>query len=857
MEGQQRHILQRLLPLVALAIFALALWVLVREIRTISVSDIVAEFRSLPATVLLVSGLLSAASYGILTLYDYLALHYVGAGLKYRRVAPIAFSAFAVGHNVGLASLSGGAIRYRAYSLAGLTTSQIALVIAFLPLTYDLGAALLIGITLLLEPAAVAVLPLNSTLIQVIGVLLLSIPVIYLLWLTREPGPLRIRGWDIRPPTVGVGVSQIALYCADLLVASSVLFVLLQSSVDLAFLPFLGAYLLAIVAGVISNVPGALGVFESALLLLLPDIPVAVLLGSILAYRLIYYLIPLLLALLLIVAHELLEHRETLATISGRSVAWGSRLVPTSLSAAVFLLGAYLLIGAVLPFATPGQGSVRAMVSLPVVEISHLLGSAVGIGLLLLARGLYRRLHGALVATLVLLSIASLVLIIHRGSLAQAGIPLLMLGLAWLSRSEFHREKSLLDERLEFAWILGISVVLLVSLGLGYLVHGPETYSGRLWWQFSHAGDAPRVLRASLLVVTIAGMFAWFRLARARPATGTGTAAEQLARIRPIIAAAARSSANVALSGDKELLFHPAGDAVLMYQRTGDSLVALGDPLGNPGRFEELAWSFRELCDTGNAHCVFYEVSDAWLPIYIDLGLSFSRLGEEARVELAAFDPADRDRVVADARLAFEVVPAAGVPDIIDQLERVSDEWLAANRVQEKGFSLGFFAADYLANFDCAVLRQGGEIVAFANLWQGAGLEELSIDLMRFADAAPADAMDEMFCRIMSWGKARGFKWFSLGLAPLAQPEQHDALAPLWHRLGNLVYPFGESFQSFEELRDYVAKFEPVWEPRYLASEGGLDLPATLIATTRLISGQGMAAVSRSGNSGTTASAFS
>ena len=577
----------------------------------------------------------------------------------------------------------------------------------------------------------------------------------------------------------------------------------------------------------------------------LPVVPVAVLLGSILAYRLIYYLIPLLLALLLIVTHELLEHRETLATISGKSVAWGSRLVPTSLSAAVFLLGAYLLTVAVLPFSAPGHDGVRTMVSLPVVEVSHLLGSAVGIGLLLLARGLYRRLHGALVTTLVLLSIASVVLVIQRGSLTQAAIPLLLVGLAWLSRSEFHRQKSLLDERLEFAWIMGIGIVLLVSSGLGYLVHVHGSYSGELWWQFTHDGDASRALRASLLVVTIAGIFAGLRLARAEPATGAGTAAEQLARIRPIIAASARSSANVALSGDKELLFHPAGDAVLMYQRAGDSLIALGDPLGDPGRFEELAWSFRELCDNSDAHCVFYEVSDAWLPIYIDLGLSFSSLGDEARVQLAAVEVVDPGPFASDSRLAFEVVPAAGVPDIIDQLQRVSDQWLAATGAQEKGFSLGFFAADYLANFDCAVLRHAGEIVAFANLWPGAGLEELSVDLMRFGDAAPEDAMDQMFLRIMSWGRARGFTWFRLGLAPLAASEQHDALAPLWHRLGNLVYPFGESFQSFEELRSYMAKFEPVWEPRYLASEGGMDLPTTLIDTAGLISRVGMAAVSR------------
>ena len=840
MEGQQRHILQRLLPLVALAIFILALWVLVREIRTISVSDIVAEFRGLSAGVLLASGLLTAASYGILTLYDSLALHYVGAGLKYRRVAPIAFSAFAVGHNVGLASLSGGAIRYRAYSLAGLTTSQIALVIAFLPLTYDLGAALLIGVTLLVDPTAVTVLPLSRELVQVIGALLLAIPVIYLLWLAQRPGPLRIRGWLIQPPTLGVGISQCALYCADLVVASSVLFVLLQSSVDISFLPFLGAYLLAIVAGVISNVPGALGVFESALLLLLPDIPVAVLLGSILAYRLIYYLIPLLLALMVIVSHKLVEHREKLAALSGRSVAWGSSLVPTSLSAAVFLLGAYLVIGGVLPFTAAGQGNVRAMVPLPVLEITHLLGSAVGVSLLLLARGLYRRLHGAYMATIILLAVASVVLLLHRGSVLQASIPLLMLALAWLTRSEFHRSKGLLDERLEFGWILGIVVVLAASLGLGLLIHGEAADAGQLWWHFTPGGDASRALRASLLVVTMAGIFSLLRLGRGNPVAQAVSTAENIARLRPIIAASGRSNASVALLGDKQLLFHPAGDAVLMYQGSGDSLIALGDPLGNPGRFEELAWSFRELCDASDAHCVFYEVGAAWLPIYIDLGLSFSRLGEEARVKLAAFDPtgtnpSDPGRAVSGAGLVFEVVPAAQVPAVLGELKRVSDQWLAANETQEKGFSLGFFAADYLANFDCAVVRLDGEIVAFANLWQGANLEELSVDLMRYGNAAPAGAMDYLLTQVMAWGKVAGYEWFSLGLAPLPRLEQDDAVAPLWNRLGSLVYRFGESFNSFEGLRSYEEKFTPQWEPRYLASEGGIDLPATLLDTTRLI----------------------
>lgn len=844
MTNRQQQLLRLVLPAAAVAIFCLAIWILVREARSISVADVVAEFDAISAWVLALGGLLAFISYSVLTLYDALALRYVGARLRYARVAPISFSAFAIGHNVGLSSLSGGAIRYRAYSLAGLSASRIALLVGFIPVTYGLGAAILLGVTLLVDPVALKVVPVNKLLVQMLGVVLLLIPLVYLAGNMVRREPLRFKNWVIRPPGARIALGQCVLGGTDLVVASSALYVVLHAFVDIAFLPFLGAYLLAMVAGVVSNVPGAVGVFESAMLLLLPDIPVATLLGAILAYRLIYYLVPLLLALVLVVTHELVEHKEALLSASARGAAWGARLVPMCLGAAVFLVGAYLVIGAALPLSAFQQGVIAKTVPLPLLEVSHLTGSAIGVALLLLARGLYRRLRGAHRAVLLLLLLGSVTMFIHRDSVLQASLLLVLAILGWLARAEFYRGRGPAEKIIEPGWVLNIAVVLAVAVGLGFFVHRHVEYSEQLWWQFTLAGDASRWLRASLLMMIVVGVFAGLRLLRGQSGEVAASVAPTLADLRSILALSGRSNANLALLGDKQFLFHPAGDAVLMYGSSGRSFISMGDPVGNPERFTELAWSFRELCDQHSVRCVFYEVGDSCLPLYIDLGLSFTKLGEDARVNLREFDLASSKRAKlrqARSRAArdgaeFAVVEASGVPAVMAQLQRVSDEWLAAKGGREKGFSLGYFDADYLSNFDCAVMRVGGEVVAFANLWAGGTFEELSIDLMRFSERAPKGIMDALFTEIMLWGKGQGYQWFNLGMAPLGGLQSHT-LAPVWNKLGDVVYHFGEHFYNFEGLRQYKQKFEPQWSPRYLASKGGIELPAVLMDTTVLISG--------------------
>ena len=281
-----------------------------------------------------------------------------------------------------------------------------------------------------------------------------------------------------------------------------------------------------------------------------------------------------------------------------------------------------------------------------------------------------------------------------------------------------------------------------------------------------------------------------------------------------------------------------------MYGVSRSAWVAMGDPVGPAEETREVAWRFREFCDRHGGLTVFYEVGTANLPVYLDLGLSLLKLGEEARVPLEHFSlegharkglrTAHRQAEREGCRL--EIVPPRDVAAILPDLRAISDAWLAAKQTREKGFSLGFFAPAYLQRCTMAVVRHGGRLVAFANLWTSAGREELSVDLMRHLDDGPSRLMDYLFVELMLWGRREGYRWFNLGMAPLAGLEDR-ALAPLWHRVGALLFRHGQHFYNFAGLREYKDKFDPEWSPRYLACPGGLLLPEVLVKVAALISG--------------------
>ena len=184
----------------------------------------------------------------------------------------------------------------------------------------------------------------------------------------------------------------------------------------------------------------------------------------------------------------------------------------------------------------------------------------------------------------------------------------------------------------------------------------------------------------------------------------------------------------------------------------------------------------------------------------------------------------------------FRIVDRVDVPAILPELRAVSDDWLDDKATAEKGFSLGFFDEAYLARFPVAVIERNGRIEAFANLWLGADKHEMSIDLMRYRRDATKGVMEALFVHLTQWGHQAGYQWFALGMAPLSGFEASPT-ASLWNRLGAFLYEHGEAVYNFQGLRAYKEKFNPVWDPHYLAYPGGLQLPRVMADVSALVAG--------------------
>ena len=555
---------------------------------------------------------------------------------------------------------------------------------------------MLAGAALLLAAPGATALHLGHPWSQLFGMLLLGWVVVYVAWGGIATRPLNLGQWTLRPPGPAIAVSQLLLAVGEIAVAAGVLWQLLPAGTAPEFATFAGVFAIAVVGGIVSQVPGGLGVFETILLLALPGVPPTQLLGALLAWRGVYYLAPLGLAALALAIDEGLRHRGHLARARAAAGAWVTPLLlpvaPQLVGALVFVAGAVLLVSGATPTVDSRVQALREILPLPLLEVSHLAGSVVGVGLLVLARGLFRRLSSAFHLSCWLLLAGVAASLLKGLDFEEAAFLVLVLGLLWLSRAGFYRPSSIGSQRFTPGWIASIAIIVGLSVWVGLLAYRHVPYSDELWWTFAVQGDAPRMLRASFAVVVAAAAFVASQLLRpARPEPHRPEALD-LPRLREVVALSDTSLANAALACDKRLLWHPAGDAFVMYQVAGDSWIALGDPVGPASRTEELAWAFRELVDRRGGRTVFYQVEPRRLPLYLDLGLSMVKLGEEARVPLAGFglEGSARAALRQSHRRAlrdgasFELLPRESVPGVLPRLREISDAWLEDKSTAEK-----------------------------------------------------------------------------------------------------------------------------------------------------------------------------
>ena len=843
MKGRLFHSLG---PLLGVVLFAVALWVLHHELKLYHFHDIMSQAREIPRDRVFIGLVLTFFSYLIMTGYDVLALRYIGKPLTYGKIAFASFIGYAFSNNIGLSMVAGGAVRFRLYSGWGLSGVEIAKVVAFCTGTLWLGFLTLAGTLFLLEPMDIPKalhVPFGS--IQILGGVLCALVITFVSASLIRKEPIKIRGWEVSVPSGTLLVAQVLVASLDWLIAGSVLYILLPSSSGLTFLGFLGIFLLAQLAGLASQIPGGLGVFESVMLLLLAStMSAAEALGSLLVYRGMYYLLPFLLAVTLAGCKEIIEKRKGVKKIGVMFGQWIFAFIPQALAFSTFVGGAILMFSG----ATPGVSSrvqwLRDLVSIPVLEVSHFFGSFAGLGLLLLARGLQRRLDAAYILAVVLLG-SGIVLSLLKGLDYEEAIILSVILAALLpSRRYFYRKSSFFNQRFSARWIAAITLVLLSALWLALFAHHHSEYSGDFWWRLTLSGDVPRALRATLGSVTLALVVGAAMLLRPSAYRPTPPGAADLEKVLAIVRQSARTYANLALLGDKTILVNDKGNAFLMYSVEGRSWVVMGDPVGPREEWPELIWRFRELCDRYDGWTVFYEVGPDDLHSYLDLGLTLTKFGEEGRVLLPEFSLGGGARkglrhtcrkLEKDGYL-FEVISSENVPSLLPAFKRISDSWLEDKNTREKGFSLGFFDEKYLKRYPAGIVRKDSTVAAFTNIWTSRNMEEVSIDLMRYDVGAPHGVMDYLFVNLMLWAKQEGYQWFSMGMAPLSGLEDHQ-LAPIWNRLGAFLFKHGEHFYNFQGLRQYKEKFDPLWQPKYLAAPDGLAFPLVLTNIASLVSG--------------------
>lgn len=832
-------------PLLGLTLFILALWLLHRTLGQFHYHDIVARIHAVPAAKLVAALALTVCSYLALTVYDLLAVRYLKKNLATGKVMLASFSSYALSNTVGLSLLMAGSVRYRLYSAWGLSGEEIVKLVGFTVMTFWLGLLTVGGLVFVAEPLSLpAALRLPALSVQPLGWLFLLTCGVYLIVLSRRSPPLRLRSWVFEWPNPRLGMAQLIVGALDWTLAGSVLYVLLPARADISLAHFLAIYLLAQILALLSHVPGGLGVFESLVLLFLPDLPPAALLGSLLLYRAIYYLLPLIAATLLLIVNEMLLRKAAVGKVLKTAGHWGSLLIPQFLAASTFVAGTVLLISGATPAAPSRLHWLKDFLPLPILEISHFLGSLIGAVLLLLARGLQRRLDAAYLLTSILLASGSLFSLLKGGDYEEGLLLGAMLVALLPCRRHFYRKSSLLGETFSSGWSASILIVLVCSTWLGLFAYKHVSYATDLWWHFSLNGDAPRFMRAAVGVGMFLLLFALARLLRSPGVAPQLPDRDDLQLAGQIIAQSPQTGANLALLGDKALLFSEQRDGFVMYGVEKKSWVALGDPVGPPPVARDLAWQFRDITEQHGGQAIFYEVGPDLLHVYLDMGLTLFKIGETARVFLEGFSLEGSKRSglryirrrLEKEGYRFEVCPPEQVAALLPELESVSEAWLSTRNVREKGFSLGRFSPDYLRNFPAALVRQGDQIIAFANLWPGGNREELSIDLMRYRPHSPNGIMDYLFVELMLWGRQQGYRYFDLGMAPLSGLENRR-YAPLWHRIGAFVFRQGEHFYNFEGLRAYKQKFDPHWEPRYLACSGGLALPQALLNVAALISG--------------------
>ncbi len=618
-----------------------AIYVVQREFRNLKIADISHALANISDTALLIAFGMTILSYGILTFYDRLGTYYAGRPVRYGRVAFASFCAYALSHNLGFAAVSGAAVRYRLYAHWGLTPLQIGKVIAFCSLTFGLGGMVLGGIILFVEPTTIPFFgdKFHPIVLNIIGGVMWAIVLGYVLC-ARFIGTIRVRGHQVELPSWKMALVQVLLASIDVAVTAMIFYTLLPTVPGLNYPRFLGVYLASYSAGLIANLPGGLGVFDTAMLLgLAPYLDAPTVIGAILVFRLYYYVIPLFLAGSLFAGNEVVLRGRGM--LGKRAVAAGrvpsARIVGPNPglgvlrfsetdfavaagTGAVALCGALLLsIGAI--DAGPDFSWIDPDFAEVVNQASAFIPSLIGAALMVLSVAMSQRVALAWGTTIGLLLLAAAFMVAQGEQFWIPGVLMLAAMLIAPFRSAFYRHARLVTGPLHASNVLPLAALVVCILALAAFEPHVRWLNNASFWEVIISPDVPNSLRATVAAAVVLALIAIWRLVRPTRVPWLPWDAE--ARLRyAALGALPPANADGIVWGENER-------AAIPFRRVGGVLLGIGDPAGAESDRVSTVWRLRDLAEQEGLEPAVWRAERKMLKAYGDLGLSAVPLGRD------------------------------------------------------------------------------------------------------------------------------------------------------------------------------------------------------------------------------------
>lgn len=816
-----KKFLKILIAPLGIIIFVVAIMLLSNEMKNYSYQQILDTLKAIPSFKICTALVLALLYYLILGGYDVIAFKYINVPLKFKNVLFTCFISNALGNNTGYSMLFGGSIRYRLYSLYNVSMINVTKVLFFSSATIWFGLLIIGGVVFTFFPVNFSDNKFFFESSVPLGILFLIIVCLYTLLSFFKSKPIKIfNKFTITFPDIKITLWQMLLATADWVIASCTLFVLLPQG-EISYITLLQIFLVAQMLGILSQVPGGMGVFETAIVMMLPQATESsYVMGALLAYRAIFYFFPLSIALLLLASHEFFRARKRFKVLARFYGGRMASLIPQALSISIFISGAIILFSGVTTVSSSVIKRFVEYIPVAILDSLHFTISVIGIMLLFMSRGLLLRIKRAYSMTVILLALLFPLALINGYGYEKIVFLVVMLALVIPSKKYFYRPLSLIAVKLNMLWFFLISAVFITSTWLCFFVYRPDLHSlTDFITNLFSASDSARSLRVCIgMAITIAIVIIseiWKRYRYKQSSI-------DLANIKKISDNSRYVYGNYAF--ENRNLFDMNTGSFMMYSQINNNAIVFGDPVGDNKSARELIWDFKEMTDLKNIKPTFVYLGYKNLKVYDDIGLDIASFGVDANVSLEKFSPDAKS--LSDIKMLSQDLDKKGyVFEIVDKeyfmknnkyIGFIDYQWEKEfGNLRNKMFDVSVNGANKYI-----IIRKDNFISAYAYLLLAQNKYEVFVSNVRYTTDCDENILKYILFNSIKWAKQNDYKWFNLGLTPTNETIIDEDFTKKAK-----IFVFAEHFKyDMKALVEFKTKFNPVWKKKYVAFYAGKQL---------------------------------